>query len=60
MAVKKKGDDKIFRQYPLQNNMTQTKKHIIVDLLHKYRKISAIIQNDIIQEFQKQDILINS
>ena len=53
MAIKKKGEEKKYRQYPLKNNMTQHKKQIILNLLQKYKKISHIIQSDIIKEFQK-------
>ena len=53
MAIKKKGEDNLYRQYPLKNNMTNLKKNTISTLLQKYQKISTIIQSDIIKEFQK-------
>jgi putative transposase len=53
MAIKKKGEEKNYRQYPLKNNMTYHKKQIILNLIQKYKKISHIIQSDIIKEFQK-------
>ena len=53
MAIKKKGEDNLYRQYPLKNNMTNLKQNTISTLLQKYQKISTIIQSDIIKEFQK-------
>ena len=53
MAIKKKGEDNLYRQYPLKNNMTDSKKNTISTLLQKYQKISKLIQSDIINEFQK-------
>ena len=43
----------IFRQYPLQNNITQLKHDKVLDIIRKYRAISKIILNDLLEEYQK-------
>jgi hypothetical protein len=40
MAIKKKGEDNLYRQYPLKNNMTNLKQNTISTLLQKYQKLS--------------------
>ena len=44
---------KIFRQYSIQNNLTQSKHDKIIEIIRKYRRISQIILNDLIEEYQK-------
>ena len=44
---------KIFRQYSIQNNLTQSKHDKVLDIIRRYRRISRIILNDILEEYQK-------
>ena len=43
----------IFRQYSIQNNITQSKHDKAIEIIRKYRKISRIILKDLLVEYQK-------